>query len=482
MRVQTSKLKSDAKNAEVVAALAKAYGVSQDKVSSTFIGPSWGADISKKALQGLIAFLILVSLVIAFYFRTWTMALAGIVALLHDLLITAGVYALVGFEVSPASVIGFLTILGYSLYDTVVVFDKVRENTQNLTATAKSTYSEAANLAVNQTLVRSINTSVVALLPIASILVIGTILVGAGTLEDLALALFVGIATGTYSSIFIATPLLADLRERQPEMKALAAACSSAGRRRRGRRPPVVRSPRTRSAARSPTRVPSPTALAPRPPRQPARRPAAAGAHGTSPSGPRRSPAASAGEPARRRAGGDRRAADEGGSRLPRAGDPVSRHHAVARRRPGVPGPHRGLGRAARRHRRGRRRGGPGFILAAPLAARLGVGFVPIRKAGSHRAERERAAYALEYGEAVLEVTHDAVRPGQRVLLVDDVLATGGTAAAAAELVERPGAQVVAIQVLIELTALRGRRAAQRSRGAGHRRRVRTAPPARLDW
>jgi preprotein translocase subunit SecF len=118
-------------------------------------------------------------------------------------------------------VIGFLTILGYSLYDTVVVFDKVRENTQNLTASAKSTFSEAANLAVNQTLVRSINTSVVALLPIASILVIGTILVGAGTLEDLALALFVGIATGTYSSIFIATPLLADLREREPEMRAL---------------------------------------------------------------------------------------------------------------------------------------------------------------------------------------------------------------------------------------------------------------------
>ncbi len=223
VRVQTSKLKSDQKNTEVVAALAKAYGVSQDQVSSTFIGPSWGADISKKALEGLIVFLILVSGLIAAYFRTWTMAVAGIVALLHDLLITAGIYALVGFEVSPASVIGFLTILGYSLYDTVVVFDKVRENTQNLTATGKATFSESANLAVNQTLVRSINTSVVALLPIASILVIGTILVGAGTLEDLALALFVGIATGTYSSIFIATPLLADLRERQPEMKALRA-------------------------------------------------------------------------------------------------------------------------------------------------------------------------------------------------------------------------------------------------------------------
>jgi preprotein translocase subunit SecF len=221
VRVQTSKLKTDASNDDVRVALAKAYGVNESDVSSTFIGPSWGKDISKKALQGLIVFLILVSLVIAFYFRTWTMAFAGIVALLHDLLITAGVYALVGFEVSPASVIGFLTILGYSLYDTVVVFDKVRENTQNLTATGKATFSEAANLAVNQTLVRSINTSVVALLPIAAILVIGTILVGAGTLEDLSLALLVGIATGTYSSIFIATPLLADLREREPEMKAL---------------------------------------------------------------------------------------------------------------------------------------------------------------------------------------------------------------------------------------------------------------------
>jgi preprotein translocase subunit SecF len=223
IRVQTSKLKSDTKNEDVVTALAKAYGVSEDKISTQFVGPSWGADISKKALEGLIVFLILVSVVITVYFRSWNMAVAGIIALLHDLLITAGVYALVGFEVSPASVIGFLTILGYSLYDTVVVFDKVRENTQNLTATAKSTFSEAANLAVNQTLVRSINTSVVALLPIVSILVIGTILVGAGTLEDLSLALCVGIATGTYSSIFIATPLLSDLREREPEMKALRA-------------------------------------------------------------------------------------------------------------------------------------------------------------------------------------------------------------------------------------------------------------------
>jgi preprotein translocase subunit SecF len=160
----------------------------------------------------------LVALVIALYFRTWKMAVAALVALLHDLTLTVGVYAIVGFEVTPASVIGFLTILGYSLYDTVVVFDKVRENTEHITATTKRTFGEAANLAVNQTLVRSINTSVVALLPVGSILFIGAFLLGAGTLKDIALALFVGIAVGTYSSVFIATPLLVHLREKEPEL------------------------------------------------------------------------------------------------------------------------------------------------------------------------------------------------------------------------------------------------------------------------
>ena len=190
-------------------------------VTVSFVGPSWGQTVSSKALQGLIVFLLLVAAFIAIYFRNWKVAVAAIVALLHDLVITVGIYALVGFEVTPASVIGFLTILGYSLYDTVVVFDKVRENTAHITAQTKRTYSDAANLAVNQTLVRSINTSVVALLPVGSILFIGAFLLGAGTLKDLSLALFVGIATGTYSSVFIATPLLADLREREPEMRAL---------------------------------------------------------------------------------------------------------------------------------------------------------------------------------------------------------------------------------------------------------------------
>jgi preprotein translocase subunit SecF len=150
------------------------------------------------------------------------MAVAAMVALLHDLVVTVGIYSLVGFEVTPATVIGFLTILGYSLYDTVVVFDKVRENTAGMAGGSRMTYSQAANLAVNQTLVRSINTSLIALLPISAILFTGVTLLGTGPLKDLSLALFVGVATGAYSSIFIATPLLATLKEREPAMQALA--------------------------------------------------------------------------------------------------------------------------------------------------------------------------------------------------------------------------------------------------------------------
>jgi preprotein translocase subunit SecF len=157
------------------------------------------------------------------------MAIAAIVAVVHDVFITVGIYALVGFDVTPATVIGFLTILGYSLYDTVVVFDRVRENTRSITSTSKMTYSQAANLAVNQTVVRSINTTIVALLPVGSILFVGAGLLGAGTLKDLSLALFIGLATGAYSSIFIATPLLASMREREPAMKALAKRVNARG-------------------------------------------------------------------------------------------------------------------------------------------------------------------------------------------------------------------------------------------------------------
>ncbi|MBT0768974.1 protein translocase subunit SecF [Kineosporia sp. J2-2] len=219
VRVQTETLSED-ETSQVRDALAKAYDVPDDSITANFVGASWGSDVTKKAVQGLLIFLVLVGIIIAAYFRTWKMSVAALIALLHDLIITAGLYALTRFEVTPASVIGFLTILGYSLYDTVVVFDKVRENTDRITLSTKRTYEEAANLAVNQTLVRSINTSVVALLPVASILFIGAFVLGAGTLKDISLALFIGIAAGTYSSIFVATPLLVDLRRREPEIVA----------------------------------------------------------------------------------------------------------------------------------------------------------------------------------------------------------------------------------------------------------------------
>jgi preprotein translocase subunit SecF len=220
VRAQTETLPS-AELDRVQTALAKQFDVSRESVSTQFIGASWGKDISTKALRALIIFLLLVVIFLSLYFE-WKMALAAMIALVHDLVITAGLYSLVGFEVTPATVIGFLTILGYSLYDTVVVFDKVRENTAGLAGGSRMTYSQAANLAVNQTLVRSINTSLIALLPIAAILFAGVVLLGAGPLKDLALALFVGVAVGAYSSIFIATPLLAGFKEREPAMAALA--------------------------------------------------------------------------------------------------------------------------------------------------------------------------------------------------------------------------------------------------------------------
>jgi preprotein translocase subunit SecF len=201
--------------------LAQAFGVPEGSVSASLIGPSWGESVSKQAIQGLIVFLVLVTIVMALYFRTWKMAIAGLVALVHDLVITVGIYALFGFEITPSSMIGFLTILGYSLYDTVVVFDKVRENTAEAFRTKRTTYAAAANLAVNQTLVRSINTTVVALLPIAAVLFVGFTFLGPGTLLDLSLALFIGIGVGAYSSIFIATPLLVDLRRNEPAVRDL---------------------------------------------------------------------------------------------------------------------------------------------------------------------------------------------------------------------------------------------------------------------
>jgi preprotein translocase subunit SecF len=228
-QVQTGKLPY-AQQTHVQDVLSRDLGVPTSKISISFVGASWGSQITQKAIQALIAFLVVIVIYLSIAFE-WRMAVAALIALAHDIVITTGVYALAGFEVSPATVIGLLTILGYSLYDTVVVFDKVRENTAGLLGSARSTYSQAANLALNQTLVRSINTSVIALLPVASILFVGAGLLGAGELKDLALVLFVGMLSGTYSSICIATPVLADLKERDPQYKALArrVAAKSAG-------------------------------------------------------------------------------------------------------------------------------------------------------------------------------------------------------------------------------------------------------------
>jgi preprotein translocase subunit SecF len=218
--VQTAALSSDVSQ-KVAAALASTFHLAQSSVSVQLVGPTWGSQITSKAIEALIIFLVVIVIYLSIAFE-WRMAIAAFIALLHDILITVGVYSLTGFTVSPTSVIGLLTILGYSLYDTVVVFDKVRENTAGLLTTQRSTYSDAANLALNQTLVRSINTSLTALLPVASILFVGAGLLGAGTLKDLSLVLFVGMLSGTYSSIFIATPVLADLKEREPQYRDLA--------------------------------------------------------------------------------------------------------------------------------------------------------------------------------------------------------------------------------------------------------------------
>lgn len=215
MRVQTDKL-SDEQTVLVAQALADAYGVNKSEVTSTFIGPSWGADVSKQALWGLIVFVVLVTLLMAIYFRTWKMSIAAIIGLFAVVVITAGIYSLSNFEVTPSAIIGFLTILSYSLYDTVVVFDKIRENTANVFEQKKRTFAELVNLAINQTLVRSINTSVVAVLPVGSILFIGSFMLGAGTLQDLSLALFVGIIVGTLCTVFVQAPLYAAMRMNEP--------------------------------------------------------------------------------------------------------------------------------------------------------------------------------------------------------------------------------------------------------------------------
>src|SRR5690606_11564146 len=211
---------SDDQTLTIADQLAKNYGVTSDEVTSNFIGPTWGADVSRQALVGLVVFVVLVGLLMAAYFRTWKMSLAAIVGLIAVVVVTAGIYSLTGFEITPSAIIGFLTILSYSLYDTVVVFDKVRENTKDYTQQTKRTFEQLVNLAVNQTMVRSINTSVVAVLPVAAILFIGSYLLGAGTLKDLSLALFVGIIVSALSTLFVQAPMFHWLRHKDEDVVA----------------------------------------------------------------------------------------------------------------------------------------------------------------------------------------------------------------------------------------------------------------------
>ncbi|TXL86054.1 protein translocase subunit SecF [Streptomyces sp. IB2014 016-6] len=219
LRIQVTELNT-AQADKVQAQLAQDLDIPQEKINADLVGPSWGKQIANKAWTGLGIFMILVVIYLAIAFE-WRMAVAALIALIHDLTITVGVYALVGFEVTPGTVIGLLTILGYSLYDTVVVFDSLKEGSKDITKQTRFTYSEVANRSINSTLVRSINTTVVALLPVAGLLFIGGGVLGAGMLNDISLSLFVGLAAGAYSSIFIATPLVADLKEREPSIKAL---------------------------------------------------------------------------------------------------------------------------------------------------------------------------------------------------------------------------------------------------------------------
>ena len=220
VRVQTDQITEPEKSAAVKTALAHAFDVSEANVSSSFIGPSWGEDVTRQSLWGLAIFLALTFIILAIYFRTWKMSIAAIIGLVDVLVITVGIYALFGFEISPAAVIGFLTILSYSLYDTTVVFDKIRENTRDDGEGSGRTFGESVNLAVNQTLIRSINTTVVAALPTGAILFIGALWLGAQTLTDISLSIFVGTIVAAYSTLFVAAPLYSLLRENEPALKA----------------------------------------------------------------------------------------------------------------------------------------------------------------------------------------------------------------------------------------------------------------------
>ncbi len=246
LRVLTGPL-TDKKIDQVLLDIEQRFDLKPEQISPSNVGPAWGQQVTNKAIQGLVLFLIAVVIYISIRFEP-KMAIAAIVALVHDLILTAGIYSITQFVVSPSTIIALLTVLGYSLYDTIVVFDKVEENTRGLAGRSTQTYSEAAELAVNQTFMRSINTSLIALLPVSGLLFVGAFLLGAGTLKDLSLALFVGLASGAYSSLFLATPLLADLKEREPQYQALAQRVLA---RRSGGRGPAGSKFQQRAAARA---------------------------------------------------------------------------------------------------------------------------------------------------------------------------------------------------------------------------------------
>lgn len=233
-------------------ALAEAAGVPASDIAVTQVGPSWGDEISDKAIRALIFFFIAISIYITLALRDWRMALGAVVAVVHDIIISVGVYSLFQIEVTPATLIAFLTILGFSLYDTVVVFDKLRENAAKTALNGRMTYSELASLSMNQVLMRSLNTSITGVLPVLSILVVGSFVLGATTLQDFGVALLVGLFVGAYSSIFVATPIVVWLKERQPQYRQV--------REKLQRRPGEVVIPTSAEVAEpAPTRVGRPT-------------------------------------------------------------------------------------------------------------------------------------------------------------------------------------------------------------------------------
>jgi preprotein translocase subunit SecF len=263
-----SKAVADSEEQRLALSAAVSDSLGAEATGTQQVSGTWGQEITNKALRALAFFLIVVLVFISIRFE-WKMAIAAIIAMFHDLIITAGIYSLVGFEVTPSSVVAILTILGYSLYDNVVVFDKVEENTELLAATGRMTYQDSANLAMNQVFMRSLNTQLASLLPVAGLLFVGAGLLGAETLKDLSLALFVGLLVGTYSSIFVATPILSIWKEKEPKYRHVRERLDREAQRAQARDAAVEVSSEEREEARVPATVSSGPGGTPRAPSRP---------------------------------------------------------------------------------------------------------------------------------------------------------------------------------------------------------------------